>query len=52
MLNSKRFHVVNFTFVLLDEGELAYSYEGYHSLAIMKVLEKYDQLKLALQVRM
>ena len=33
----KRLHVVNFTFTMLDEGEKAYSAEGNHVLAIVKV---------------
>lgn len=45
----KRLHVVNFTFTLLDEGSKAYSFEGNHILAIVKVDEKYDSLKLALE---
>ena len=31
---SKKLHVVNFTFTLLEEGQLAYSSEGNHTLAI------------------
>ena len=38
----KRLHVVDFTFTLLEEGPLAYSYEGNHTLAMFKEEEKYE----------
>lgn len=40
----KRLHVVNFTFTVLEEGALAYSCEGNHTLAIIKDEEKYESL--------
>ena len=45
----KRLHVVNFTFTLLEEGALAYSAEGNHSLAMIKESEDYAQMFKALQ---
>ena len=45
----KRLHVVNFTFTLLEEGALAYSAEGNHSLAIIKESEDYDHMYKALK---
>ena len=36
----KRLHLVNFAFTMLDEGPLAYSYEGNHPLAIFSTSEK------------
>ena len=45
----KRLHVVNFTFTLLEEGRLAYSSEGNHTLAIFKEPEKYEKLRDALE---
>ena len=44
----KRLHVVNFAYTLLDEGELAHSYEGNHCLAIFRAPESYTSLKDAL----
>ncbi len=44
----KRFHVVTFTFTLLDEVDTVCLYEGSHTLAIFKETEKYDQLAVAL----
>ena len=44
----KRLHVVNFAYTLLDEGELAHSYEGNHCLAIFRAPENYTSLKDAL----
>ena len=40
----KRLHVINFTFTLLDEGSLAHSCDGNHTLAIFKKPEKYKYL--------
>ena len=40
--------MVNFTFTLLDSGD-AISVAGNHSLAILKVPEKYDELHSGLQ---
>ena len=37
-------HVINFTFTLLDEGSLAHSCDGNHTLAIFKKPEKYEYL--------
>ena len=45
----KRLHIVNFTFTLLEEGRLAYSSDGNHTLAIFKEAEKYEHLRHALQ---
>lgn len=45
----KRLHVINFTFTLLEEGWLAYSSEGNHTLAILKEPEKYQSQKDALE---
>ena len=45
----KRLHVTNFTFTILDEGPIAHTSEGNHILAIVKVPEKYELLKLALE---
>ena len=45
----KRLHVTNFTFTILDEGPIAHTSEGNHILAIVKVSEKYELLKLALE---
>ncbi len=45
----KRLHVVNFTFTLLEEGPLAYSSDGNHTLAIIKDEEKYEPLRDVLQ---
>ncbi len=45
----KRLHVINFTYVLLDEGDKAYSYEGNHSLAIFREPENYEALQRALE---
>ena len=45
----KRLHVVNFTFTLLEEGRLAYSSDGNHTLAIFKEAEKYEHLRDALK---
>lgn len=44
----KRLHVVNFTYTLLDEGDLAHSHEGNHCLAIFRAPENYESLKNAL----
>ena len=41
---AKHVHVVNFAFTLLNEGSLASSPFGNHSLAILQVPEKYDSL--------
>ena len=41
--------MVNFTFTLLEEGSLAYSCEGNHTLAILKDEEKYEPLRDALE---
>lgn len=40
----KRLHVINFTFTLLDEGSVAYGYEGNHTLAVLKEPENYKSL--------
>ena len=45
----KRLHVVNFTYTILDERDLAHSYKGNHSLAIFCAPENYDSLKSALE---
>ena len=45
----KRLHVTNFTFTILDEGPIAHTSEGNHILAIVKVPEKCELLKLALE---
>ena len=45
----KRLHVVNFTFTIPDEGPMAYSSEGNHVLAILKVPESYESLANALE---
>ena len=47
----KRLHVINFTFTLLDEGSLAHSCDGNHTLAIFKEPEKYEYLRDALRGR-
>ena len=44
----KRLHVVNVTFTLLDEGQLAQSERGNHLLAVLKVPEHYDDIALGL----
>ena len=44
----KRLHVVNFAYTILDEGDLAHSYEGNHCLAIFRAPENYECLKSAL----
>lgn len=44
----RNLHVINFTFTLLDSGG-ATSVAGNHSLAILKVPEKYDELHSGLQ---
>ena len=44
-----RLHVVNFTFTIPDEGPMAYSSEGNHVLAILKVPESYESLANALE---
>ncbi len=36
--------VINFTFTLLNEGSLAQSVTGNHTLAILQISEKYDAL--------
>jgi hypothetical protein len=41
---AKHLHVVNFACTLLNEGSLACSPFGNHSLAIMQVCEDYDSL--------
>ena len=41
---AKHLHVVNFAFTLLNEGSLASSPVGNHSLAILQVREDYDSL--------
>lgn len=40
----KRLHVINVTFTLLDEGQMAQSEQGNHSIAILKVPEHYDDV--------
>ena len=45
----KRLHVVNFTFTIPDEGPMAYSSEGNHVLAILKVPESYESLANAME---
>ena len=45
---AKHLHVVNFAFTLLNEGSLALSVFGNHSLAIMQIPEKYDSLATSL----
>lgn len=45
----KHLHVINFTFTLLDEGSLAYGYEGNHTLAILKEPENYESLAKGLE---
>ena len=46
----KRLHVTNFTFTILDdEGPIAHTSEGNHIHAIVKVSDKYELLKLALE---
>ena len=45
----KRLHVVNFTFTIPDEGPMAYSSDGNHVLAILKVPESYESLANALE---
>ena len=42
----KLLHIVNFTYVLLDEGEKAYCAEGNHSLAIFREQENYESFKM------
>ena len=41
--------MTNFTFTILDEGPIAHTSEGNYILAIVKVSEKYELLKLALE---
>lgn len=45
----KRLHVTSFTFTILDEDPIAHTSEGNHILAIVKVPEKHELLKLALE---
>ena len=45
----KRLHVLNITFTVLDEGVLAYSSEGNHTLALLKEPEKYEFLQRGLE---
>ena len=45
----KRLHVINFTFTLLDEGSVAYGYEGNHTLAVLKEPENYKSLAKGLE---
>ncbi len=45
----KRLHVINFIFTLLEEGPLAYSSEGNHTLTIIKDEVKYEPLRDALE---
>jgi len=45
----KRLHVNNFAFTVFDEGSIAHSSEGNHTLAIVKVPKKYEDLMLALE---
>ena len=45
----KRLHVINFTFTLLDEGSVAYGYEGNHTLAVLKEPENYESLAKGLE---
>ena len=44
----KYIHVVNIAFTLLNEGNLAISAEGNHTIAIIRVKEDYDELKAKL----
>ena len=44
----KRLHVVNVTFTLLDEGQIAQSEQGNHLLAIFKIPEHYENMALGL----
>lgn len=44
----KHLSVITFGFTIIDEGNLAYSAAGNHCLAIWKVIESYETLKLAL----
>ena len=44
----KYIHVVNIAFTLLNEGNLAISVEGNHTIAIIRVKEDYDELKAEL----
>ena len=39
---------MNFAYTILDEGDLAHSYEGNHCLAIFRAPENYESLKCAL----
>lgn len=43
----KHLHFVNFSFTLLDEGDLAYSTAGNHCIAIFKEAESYESMKLS-----
>ena len=39
---------MNFAYTILDEGDLAHSYEGNHCLAIFRAPDNYESLKCAL----
>ena len=45
----KHLHVVNFAFIILDEGNKAHSASGNHCIAIFKEPESYSAMKLCLQ---
>ena len=46
---AKHINVVNFTFTLLNEGAVASTAQGNHTLAILLVPEKYEYLSVALR---
>ena len=45
----KRLHVINFAFTLLDEGSVAYGFEGNHTQAVLKEPENYESLAKGLE---
>ena len=44
----RKLNLINFTFTLLNEGDLAKSPKGNHTIAIISAIEGYDTLKTAL----
>ena len=44
----RKLNLINFTFTLLNEGDLAKSPKGNHTIAIISAIEGYETLKTAL----
>ena len=48
LLVNMHIHVVNIAFTLLNEGNCAMSADGNHTIAVLKVKEDYENIKIEL----